>query len=131
MEKNNLKRSVDIIPILKILKEEEIFSFESNIPYFLTELSYDFLWRVLYKAKILSKYKEKRGIDIIDIKIALTLQLKQNNLYIVSVNQLKYLINIINTESFPKKKNKPCIEKSSSYKSIEQDNYKVICNPFV
>ena len=72
-----LEFSDDIALVLKILKEENVLIFENNIPYFFIEMIYDFLWGVIYKAKILSRYKGKRGIDIVDIKIALTLKLKK------------------------------------------------------
>nr|UXY86653.1 transcription initiation factor TFIID subunit 9 [Cryptomonas paramecium] len=94
--------SNDVIFILKILKEEGIFRFKHDVPYFFLELIYNFLWEILYQAKLLSKYTKRKNITQLDIKLALLLKCKQNNRP-NSINMSNHITNIINANIFPKR----------------------------
>nr|UXY88046.1 transcription initiation factor TFIID subunit 9 [Cryptomonas curvata] len=125
-----LKFSDDIALVLKILKEENVLIFENDIPYFFIEMIYDFLWGVIYKAKILSRYKGKRGIDTVDIKIALTLKLKKNKAIDFSENGLKHIINIINNQRLHKKPNNSVFKFPILNRSFLNDELKIVGNIF-
>ncbi|AEA38682.1 hypothetical protein CPARA_1gp024 (nucleomorph) [Cryptomonas paramecium] len=94
--------SNDIVFILKILKEERILKFKHNVPYFFLELIYNFLWDILYQAKLLSRYTKRKNISQVDIKLALLLRYKQNN-RLNSTDEPNHITNIINANIFPKK----------------------------
>jgi hypothetical protein len=125
-----LKFSNDIALVLKILKKENVLIFENDIPYFFVEMIYDFLWDVIYKAKILSRYKGKRGIDTVDIKIALTLKLKKNKAIDFSENGLKHIINIINNQRLHKKPNNSVFKLPILNRSFLNDELKIVGNIF-
>jgi hypothetical protein len=130
MGMKKIKFSDDISLVLKILKEENVFIFENNIPYFFIEMIYDFLWGVLYKAKILSRYKGKRCIDVIDIKIGLTLQLKKNKSINFSENGLKHILNIINNQNLHKKPTNSVFKFPILNRSSLNDEFKIVGNIF-
>jgi len=125
MQPAYFKRSEDLFFILTLLKKEKILNFEKKVPYFLIGIIYEFLWKLLYKAKVLSKYKEKKGIDIIDIKIALILIAKTNNSFEMDIANLKHIVNIVNKQKLPKKTNNSVFKITILTKFLLNDEHKI------
>ena len=130
MKTIKFKLSDDILFILKILKEEQILCFKKDIPYFLVGIVYDFIWNLLYKAKILSKYKEKKEMDLIDIKVAFIMKIKKIKTLDFSINNLKHIINLINKQKIPQMKSNLVLKFPVSNNSILNYDYKILGNIF-
>ena len=128
MKITNFNLAEDLLFILTILKEEKILNFDKQAPHFLLGILYEFLWNLLYKAKILSKYKEKKGIDLIDIKIALILKSKTNKYNGLQINNIKHILNIINKQKFPDKTNTFIFKFPIFTKSLANDECKIFGN---
>nr|UXY87552.1 transcription initiation factor TFIID subunit 9 [Cryptomonas curvata] len=131
MKTLKFKLSADILFILKILKEENVLNFEKKIPYFLIGTVYDFIWSLIFKAKILSKYKEKKGIDLVDIKIAFILKIKKRKHFEFCTNNSKLIINLINKQKFHQTTGNLVFKFPVSNKLITNADYKVLGNIFI
>ncbi|AFP65593.1 hypothetical protein CMESO_441 (nucleomorph) [Chroomonas mesostigmatica CCMP1168] len=91
----------DLIEVFKILKKQGIFEFEEMIPSFLLDFIYGQIWKILYKAKLLSKHANRLRPSLIDIEIACKLELKEVENKKRNMDALIFSGNIINTISLP------------------------------
>jgi hypothetical protein len=128
MKTLKFKLSEDTRFILNILKEEKVLTFEKNVPYFLIAVVYDFIWNLLFKAKILSKYKGKKGIDVIDMKIAFIIKIRKTIRFDFSTKNLKHITNLINKQNFPPIKNISAFKFLVFNKSLTNGDYKILGN---
>jgi histone H3/H4 len=101
MRKKLIFRPKDLIEIYKILKRNGILEFEEIIPSFLLEFIYEIIWKILCKAKILSKHAKRIFPTLIDIEIACKLELKEVEDKVQRTYTSNFYENIINTIPLP------------------------------
>lgn len=65
--KKKKTKSNDLVEILKILKKKGIKSFDRRIPISLLRMLYNFLWDIIYQAKLFSKHAKKKKVEMEDI----------------------------------------------------------------
>jgi len=100
--KKKKTKSNDLVEILKILKKKGIKSFDRRIPISLLRMLYNFLWDIIYQAKLFSKHAKKKKVEMEDINRIC----RQISLEIYSQKSLSTKIhslgNVINSEPLPK-----------------------------
>nr|UXY87063.1 transcription initiation factor TFIID subunit 9 [Cryptomonas sp.] len=120
----------NLIPVLRLLREEGAVHFEKNVPWYILEIVYIFLWEILYKAKILSRHAGKRGIDPMDIKIALTVKSREDYEINKSCRDPNHIIEMINSEPIPRELASLAVTYSKSNSFPQSDQCKVLANDY-
>ena len=115
----------ELSPFFKIIREEGIKYIHVDIPWFLLELVYQILWKIIYKARILAKQRGASFISLIDLKISIAMQHKENIEINLSRTNLKKLSHIINRGFIPGEKNRQvCIIHPPRYTTIKYNKSK-------
>jgi hypothetical protein len=94
----------DLIDIFLLLKKTDLKNFDESIPSMMLELIFEFIWNVIYKAKIISKHRKRRNISLIDLEIACEIILINLKKIESNLNNLDFGNNIISSIKLPKKK---------------------------